>query len=156
MLKDGFDESRDIVSVKASEGKPHEPYKFTLTFKDLQPGAEMGNLDAYLMMSVKQGGKIKLSDGIPGITQCPWNVAVGAYDNKNFSVYDEKGSVENDVVKNLKFDSEKNTLEFSLDKDILRKKGWKDGSSLKLQPFTAKDFVKKLLTLLMILLQNHG
>ena len=39
-----------------------------------------------MMMSVNQNGKINLPDGIPGITEQPWNMAVGAYDNENFSV----------------------------------------------------------------------
>jgi len=146
LLYDNFDSSRDIVSVTAEEGKPSEPYRFTLKFNDLQPGADLGNLDAYLMLSIGQGGKVNLPDGIPGITEQPWNVAIGAYDNQNFSVYDENGVIDGkSVIKDIKFDYMKDTVELSLDKDIFRKKGWEDGGPLTIQTFAAKDFVKKVI-----------
>ncbi len=145
LLRDGFDESRDIVGVTAREGKPTDPYTFSVKLKDLQEGAENGNLDLYLLVSVGQQGRVDLPDGIPGITSKPWSVGIGAYDNKHFSVCDEKGNVDPRVLKSLNFDSKKDMVEFSLDKSILREKGWKDGEPVQLQPFTAKDFVKKVM-----------
>ena len=60
--------------------------------------------------------------------------------------HDEKGKMDaKKVIKDLKFDHIKDTLEISLDKSALRDKGWKDGQALGIQTFTAKDFVKKVL-----------
>ena len=144
LLNDGFDTSRDITSVTSHEGKPSEPYSFTVKFNDLQPGAEVGNLDLYLLLSLGQGGKINLPDDIPGMTEQPWNISLGAYDTNNFNVYDENGILDKSVLKNLKFDSLRDTVSFSIDKSVMRKKGWKDGEHITFQTFTAKDFVKKV------------
>jgi alpha-amylase len=145
ILNDGFDQSRDITGVQASEGKPTEPYRFTVELNKLQSGAEAGNLDLYLLISVGQNGAVNLPDGIPGSTEKPWNVAIGAYDGKNFKIYDEKGAVDGKMLKELTFDSGKSAVSFALDKSILRDKGWKDGEPLQLQPFTTKDFTKKVI-----------
>jgi len=145
LLKDGFDTSRDITSITASEGRPSEPYRFTVKFNDLQPGAEVGNLDLYLLLSLGQGGKLNLPDGIPGMTEQPWNLSVGAYDNNNFNVYDEHGTLDKSVLKDLKFDSASDSVSFGLDKSVMRQKGWKDGEPVSLQSFTAKDFLKKVI-----------
>lgn len=144
LLNDGFDSSRDITTVTAHEGNPSEPYSFTVKFNDLQPGAEVGNLDLYLLLSLGQGGKITLPDGIQGLTEQPWNISLGAYDNNNFNVYDEHGTLDKSVLKNLKFDSLNDSVSFGLDKSVMRGKGWKDGDHVALQTFTAKDFVKKI------------
>jgi|GEM_PF-181373 len=143
LIRDGLDESRDIVGVTSTEGKASEPYRFTVELKNLQPDAENGNLDMYLLISVGQKGKVELPDGIQGKTSKPWDLAIGAYDNKHFSVYDENGQIDPKILKELKFNPEGNTVEFGVDKSALRDKGWKDGEPVTLQPFTAKDFVKQ-------------
>jgi alpha-amylase len=145
LLNDGFDQSRDITGVQASEGKPTEPYRFTVELNKLQSGAELGNLDLYLLVSIGQKGAVTLPDGIPGSTEKPWNVAIGAYDGKNFKIFDEKGAVDSAMLKELSFDAGKSAVSFALDKSLLRDKGWKDGEPLQLQPFTAKDFQKKVI-----------
>lgn len=144
-MHDGFDSSRDIRGVEAKEGKPHEPYRFKVKLTHLRPGAELGNLDVYTLVSLgKETGETKLPDDIPGVTSQPWNLAVGKYDSKNFKVVDDSGNQRPDSLSGVKFDSLHNTVEFSLNKNILREKGWKDGEPLKLQVFTAKDFVKQV------------
>lgn len=145
LLNDGMDKSRDIVSVSAKEGSPAEPYTFKVTMKELQAGAQNGHLDTYLLLNLGvPGGKLALPDEIPGTTSSPWNLALCGYDEKNFSVLDENGNVDKGFLKNLKFDPASSSVEFSLDKEILRQKGWKDGEPLQVQPFTAKDFVKQV------------
>lgn len=146
-LNDGFDESRDIVSVSANEGKPTEPYTFKITMKELKEGVQNGHLDAYLLLNLRvpgSNGKLNLPDEIPGSTSSPWNVALCGYDEKNFSILDENGNVDKGFLKDLKFNTETSSVEFSLDKELLRQKGWKDGDPIQLQPFTAKDFVKQV------------
>jgi hypothetical protein len=139
-LNDGFDSSRDITGLTVEEGKSDEPLHLTLKLKDLQPGAENGNLDAYFLIGTGQEGKRTLPDGISGKTEMPWNIAVGAYDNNNYSISDEKGLRDKKLLKGVNFDSEKDTVEVLIDKDILKEKGWHDGQNLTIQPFTAKDF----------------
>ncbi|HPZ09917.1 MAG TPA: alpha-amylase family glycosyl hydrolase, partial [Candidatus Eremiobacteraeota bacterium] len=145
LLYDGVDSSRDITGVTSEEGKPTEPYRFSVKLKDLPPGAEVGNLDLYLLISIGQDGKVNLPDGIPGVTNQPWNLAIGAYDNNNFNIYDEHGTVNKKVLKDLKFDNLNDTVSFALDKSVMREKGWKDGDPVVLQPFTTKDFLKKVI-----------
>jgi len=144
-LDDGFDSSRDIVAVGAQEGNPSEPYRFMIKFKELQKGAELGNLDTYVLLDMGGGTKTDLPDGIKGKTEKPWQLAVAAYDSKNYNVYDhEKGTLDkNRILKDLKYDSSRNILEFSIDKEALRERGWEDLKGINLQVFTAKDFVKQ-------------
>ncbi len=145
LLNDGMDGSRDIVSVSAKEGKPSDPYTFKVTMKELKEGAQYGHLDTYLLLNLGvEGGKLALPDEIPGSTANPWNLALCGYDDKNFALLDENGSVDKSFLKGIKFNPADSSVEFSLDKEVLRQKGWKDGAALQLQPFTAKDFVKQV------------
>jgi hypothetical protein len=143
-LSDGFDGSRDIVAVGSHEGSPAEPYHFIVKFRDLQPNAELGNLDTYVLLDMGKGTKTELPDGIKGKTEKPWQLAIAAYDNKNFNVYDDKGNaLDKSIVKNLKYDSAKGTLEFDVDKGTLRERGWQDLKGMDMQVLTTKDFVKQ-------------
>lgn len=144
MLHDGFDSSRDITAVSAKEGSPSDPYTFKITMKELKEGAQYGHLDAYLLLNMGTGGQLALPDDIPGSTANPWNLALAGYDDKNFAVYDEQGQMDKGLLKGVKFDTKSSSVEFSLDKEALRQKGWKDGEALQIQPFTAKDFVKQV------------
>ncbi|MCQ2736814.1 MAG: hypothetical protein MJ234_06400, partial [bacterium] len=121
LLNDGMDASRDIVSVSSKEGAPTEPYTFKVTMKELKEGAQYGHLDTYLLLNLGiEGGKLNLPDEIPGSTANPWNLALCGYDEKNFSVLDENGSVDKSFLKNIKFDPSSSSVEFQLDKEILR------------------------------------
>lgn len=145
LLNDGFDSSRDITAVSANEGKPSDPYTFKVTMKELKEGAQNGHLDLYLLLNLGvEGGKLNLPDELPGSTASPWNVALAGYDDKNFSIYDEKGQMDKGLLKNIKFSPASSSVEFSLDKKALREKGWSDGKPLKIQPFSTKDFVKQV------------
>lgn len=144
MYHDGYDSSRDITGVTSREGKPEEPYSFRVKLANLRPGAELGNLDVYTMISVGKGtGQNYLPDDIPGTTSQPWNLAVGKYDNKNFKALDEKGNPRPDAITNVSFDSNKSMVEFKVNKQVLREMGWQDGKPLNLQVMTAKDFTHK-------------
>lgn len=146
LLNDAFDKSRDITSVTATEGKPTEPYKFKVTMKELAPNAQNGHLDLYLLLNLGiENGQLALPDNIPGSTASPWNVALCGYDDKNFAIYDEKGELNKSLLKNIKFDPATSSVEFSVDKKVLRDKGWQDGQPLKVQPFSTKDFVKQVI-----------
>jgi alpha-amylase len=142
-LHDGFDSARDIVGLHASEGRTDEPYRFRIDVAYLKSGAELGNLDAYLLVSLGKTGTTNLPDYLPGESQ-PWNFAVKAYDQKNAMVTDEQGAPQNDALRDLRFNSLDKCIEFSLDKDVLRKRGWKDGEPLSLQAFTARDNISEV------------
>ncbi|MCD4782341.1 MAG: cyclomaltodextrinase C-terminal domain-containing protein [Candidatus Eremiobacteraeota bacterium] len=144
-LQDGYDSSRDIAGVHSLEGNPNEPYKFRVKLTNLRPGAGLGNLDVYTLISLGKGqGQANLPDDIPGKVSQPWNLAVGKYDQKNFKAVDEHGNLKPDAVSNVKFDSVHNQVEFGVNKHVLREMGWKDGEPLKLNVFTTKDFVKQV------------
>lgn len=144
-MQDGFDSSRDISGVYSFEGPKDQPYRFRVDLTRLRPGAEKGNLDVYTLISLGKGeGKTSLPDNIPGVTSQPWNIALGKYDNKNFKAIDDNGNPMPHALSGVKFDPLHNSVEFNLNKAVLRDKGWKDGEPLKLQVFTAKDFVKKV------------
>ncbi len=145
LLNDGFDSSRDITAITTREGSPSEPYSFKVTMKELKEGAQNGHLDLYLLLNLgKEGGKLALPDNIPGSTASPWNMALCGYDDKNFSILDENGQMDKNFLQNIKYDTKSSSVEFSLDKEALRQKGWTDGAPLQIQPFTAKDFVKQV------------
>jgi len=137
-LGDGFDASRDITGIEAREGRPDQPYTFSVSMAYLKSGAESGNLDVYLLLGLGKAGTTRLPDQLRGSAQ-PWNLALGAYDQKNFSVVDGEGKSRPGVLQAHRFDSLRNRVEFSIDKEALRDLGWKDGTPLALQAFTAKD-----------------
>ncbi len=144
-MQDGYDSSRDITGIYAREGSPEEPYYFRVDLNHLRPNAEHGNLDVYTLISLgKDKGATFLPDNIPGVTSMPWNLALGTYDNKHFKAIDEKGNPIPNAMYGVKFDPLHNWVEFKLNKNILRNMGWKDGQPLKLQVFTAKDFVTQV------------
>ncbi|MFP4496670.1 MAG: alpha-amylase family glycosyl hydrolase [Vulcanimicrobiota bacterium] len=139
-LKDGYDTSRDITGVHAKEGRPSEPYKFRVDLTRLRPGAEYGKVDVYTLISMgDKPGKHSLPDNIEGSTTRGWNLALGTYDNENFKAVDDKGKTMPNAITGVKFNSLYSSVEFSVNKNVLREKGWKDGQPLNLQVFTAKD-----------------
>lgn len=145
LLNDTYDSSRDLVSLVAREGKPWEAYHFVLKMHDLNKGAQNGNLDSYLLIKTGEGGSNLLPDNVKGSTGVPWNLAVGMYDENNYRAFDNNGvNYNKDVLKDVKFDAQADVINFSLDKNVLRQKGWKDGDPLKLQAFTKKDMSDKV------------
>lgn len=137
-LLDGYDSSRDITTVYAREGKPEDSFSFKVGLADLQEDAPCGHLDLYLMLDFEQGGNFLLPDGIRGLTDHPWEVAVAAYDPEHWNIYTQSG-VRNEALQALAFDPGEKAVTLSLDKSLLREMGWRDGQAINLQVFTTSD-----------------
>jgi alpha-amylase len=141
---DGFDSSRDIVSVEASEGAPNQPYLLRMEMANLKPGAEYGHLDAYWLLSFdnnnKQNTSTALPNGIAGTTAQPWNLAVAAYDGEHSALLTPQNAQVPNAIKYAKFDPVVRVVEVALDKAALRQAGWHDGQPLKLQALTTRDY----------------
>lgn len=144
-LGDTLDDSRDLIGLYAHEGGKEDPYAFRVDLRDLKYGAENGGVDVYLLVSFDGGsreGSRALPDGVNGETDTPWQFSVGIYDVQNHRVQDSQGNVVQGAVKVVGFDSSLDAIQFAIDKEALRKAGWKDGQPLSLQAFTTKDFSK--------------
>ncbi|MCL5036440.1 MAG: alpha-amylase family glycosyl hydrolase [Chloroflexi bacterium] len=139
-IGDGYDSSRDIVGMAFKEGRESEPYNFKIQLSHLKEEASAGHLDAYLLIGWGKDGTTSLPDNLKGKSIHPWKLAVGAYDQGYNRLIDDKNTTVENGIKSLKFDALTDSVEFEVDKDALRVKGWKDGDPLYLMPFTAKDY----------------
>lgn len=139
-LHDGNDSARDITGVHVEEGQAADPYRFRVDLAELSQEGQTGATDVYVLVNTKEGGRRELPDGLHGSTQHPWEVAVGVYDQNNRKAVSADGKNLSQAVKDVRFDTENNSVEFSLDKEALRNQGWTDGQSMGLQFFTARDF----------------
>ncbi len=78
---DGFDSSRDMVAFYARDGGADGNYYFRVDFQDLQPFAEEGNLDIYVVIDTgnEASGESALPDEIDILTEMKWEVVVASY-----------------------------------------------------------------------------
>lgn len=139
-LHDGNDDARDLRAAYAEEGNTTDPYHFRVDLAQLSSLNQTGSTDIYMLVNTKDGGRSELPDGISGSTEHPWEVAVGVYDQQNHKAVSADGENLSSAVKDVHFNTENSSVEFNLDKDVLRRQGWTDGQNLGLQFFTAKDF----------------
>lgn len=141
-----LDDSRDLVALYAHEGAKDLPYSFRVDLFDLKYGAEMGNLDLYLLVSWPdaQNGTTSLPDGKSGGTDRPWQVAVKINDVNDHEVITPGGERQKGKLTAIGFNASVDAVQFALDKEVLRKAGWQDGQPLILQSFTSKDGDSKI------------
>jgi glycosidase len=137
-LRDGYDCSRDITGIAVEEGSAVEPYFFEVTMAHLRQNASRGSLYLYILLNIDGRGKTELPEGIAGTSDMGWNLIIKAFDD-TCEIFDERGIVRKGAIKSIKFNRILSSIEVRLDKDLLREKGWKDGSTLRLQVFTTKD-----------------
>jgi alpha-amylase len=137
---DGYDSSRDIFALYSNEGKTDENYTFQLEVANLRDGAEYGHLDTYFLLNWgDKKGNEKLPFQLTAEKSSePWKCAVKIDRNKSGEIIDSKGK-SGEIFENICHSTEYSNIEFQLDKKLLREMGWKDGETLHIQAFTARD-----------------
>ena len=156
---DGFDSSRDMVAFYFRDGGDRASggdgkLYFRVDFDDLQAFAEDGHLNIYIAMNYgsygQEGEGIRwLPDDVNCETEMRWHAVVGVYDSQNGCVYvqDGKGSQDflrcNDAFLGAYFNSQLDSVAWSIDRDTLRDKGvtWNGLSdNLLFQVYTTRDY----------------
>jgi len=159
---DGFDSSRDIVAFYARDGGEDGNYYFRLDFQNLQPFAEEGNLDIYVVIDTGNisSGEAALPDEIDILTEMKWEVAVACYQGNVGRVYVDTNSLLNTTAVNQDltatgveirdqnaangfreayYNADLDAVEFSISRQALLDAGWNGASQLRFQVFTTKD-----------------
>jgi hypothetical protein len=149
---DGFDSSRDMVAFyfrdggNKAEGGDDRLY-FRVDFDDLQAFAEDGRLNVYVAMNFGNygNGVEGLPDDVNCKTAMKWNAVAGVYDSQNGCVYVQRGEdsydVKNDRFLGAWFNSEIDTVVWSVDRTALVDAGWNGlGDNLMFQVYTTRDF----------------
>jgi glycosidase len=168
---DGFDSSRDIVAFYAHDGGDvgqggDGKFYFRVDFEDLQPYAEEGYLDLYVVVDTGNpaDGEAALPDDVDLLTSNRWEAVVALYQSSSGRVYVDTNPNSNsttfahgsiltafgveprdqntpDGFGQAYFNSELDAVEFSISRQALRDAGWNGFSitSLNFQVFTTKD-----------------
>lgn len=168
---DGFDSSRDIVAFYARDGGDPvaggtDELYFRVDFQDLQPFAEEGNLDLYVLIDTGNPtiGEYALPDEVDTGTQMKWEAVVAVYKSNDGAVFVDTNPANNTTginqdltskgvqrraagslngFKKAYFDSKQDAVEFSISRQALRDAGWLgDPASLSFQVFTTRDGTK--------------
>ncbi|MGB0990932.1 MAG: alpha-amylase family glycosyl hydrolase [Akkermansiaceae bacterium] len=159
---DGFDSSRDIVAFYARDGGADGNYYFRLDFRDLQPFAEEGNLDIYVVMDTGNtaSGEAALPDQVDILTEMKWEVVAACYQGNNGRVYVDTNAALNTTSVNedltatgvqvrdqnsangfgeAYYNADLDACEFSISRQALLDAGWNGSSKLRFQVFTTRD-----------------
>jgi len=160
---DGFDSSRDIVAFYFRDGGGDGKLYFRLDFHDLQPFAEEGNLDAYIVIDTGNPsvGESALPDEVDTRTEMKWEAVVAVYQTNNGAVYVDTDSGDNTtaigedlfatgVVRRDQsaangfgqayFNSELDAVELSISRQALLDAGWNgNADNLNFQVYTTRD-----------------
>ncbi|MBR6022546.1 MAG: hypothetical protein IK066_09045 [Kiritimatiellae bacterium] len=151
---DGFDSSRDMVAFyfrdgrSSAEGGDDRLY-FRVDFDDLQAFAEESSLNVYVAMNFgNYGNGIEmLPDDVNCKSAMKWNAVSGVYDSKNGCLYVQRANsedaydIKNDRFLGAWFNSEIDTVVWSIDRTALVEAGWNGlGDNLMFQVFTTRDF----------------
>lgn len=163
---DGFDSSRDIVAFYARDGGPSSgEFYFRVDLHDLQPLAEEGNLDIYVVIDTGNplAGEMGLPDDVDCVTSMRWEVVVAAYQSGMGAVYVDTNPTSNSTqighsynltafgvqrrdhnhpygFRASYYNSELDTVEFSISRQALLDAGWNGNiNALNFQVFSTKD-----------------
>ena len=170
IANDGFDSSRDMVAFYARDGGSADgKFYFRVDFHDLQPFAEEGNLDIYVVINFNQpgNGEATLPDDVDTLTDLGWQAVVAVYDSISGRVYTDTDPTNNssnfgeDLTAfgveardqdhpagfvRAYYNSELDAVEFSIDREALTlpdfpNAGWSgiNADDLLFQVFTTKD-----------------
>ncbi len=138
-LWDSDNTSRDIIAFYSKDDGAN--YAFRVDFFDMRMGVENGGLDLYLLIDCVGGGRTSFPDSV----RCnvdpahPWDLAVKVYDGVFRFVEDSSGST---LTTNFPtyWNSELDSVEFSIPRSFLTAKGWNGNSTLYFQVASGKDF----------------
>ena len=166
---DGFDTSRDITAFYYRDGGStvlggDGMFYFRLDFHDLQPLAEEGALDLYVVIdtSSPSDGERLLPDEVDTLTDMRWEMVIAAYQSNVGTVYVDKnrtpannttdfgqdlfgfGGVEliGGAFLGSYYNSDLDSVEFAINRDsMVTDAGWNglDAEDLNFQVFTVRD-----------------
>ena len=166
---DGFDTSRDIVALYARDGGDTSlggdgNFYFRVDLRDLSAFAEDGKLDLYVVVDTGSPtiGEYALPDDVDVATAMKWEAVVACYSGNNGRVYVDTQNGNNSIsigqglapfgvitrdqnaadgFKKAYFNSDLDSVEFSISRKALRDAGWNglNASQLNYQVFTTKD-----------------
>ncbi len=168
---DNFDTSRDLVAFYAHDGGDTSAggdgnFYFRVDLHDLQPYAENGYLDIYVAINFGSAGtgEKNLPDDVNTLTNMGWQAVVACYSTNNGRVYVDTVSGSNSTslgqeltqfgvqvrdqnssngFKKAYYNSELDSVEFSISRDALLAAGWTgNAANLLYQVFTTKDGTK--------------
>lgn len=136
-LYDGYDSSRSLAALYAREGPADQPYQMQAEVAFLRAGAEHGNLDTtFLIDWGQEAAPQPLPLGAEGDGR--FKLAVKIDTNRGHRAVDAAGNPVGHagLVEHSKIF---NRVNLELDKDLMRKLGWKDGDPIRLEAVTSKD-----------------
>jgi len=167
---DGLESSRDMLAFYAQDGGivtngGDGNFYFRLDMLDLAAFAEDSGLDIYVVIDTGNTavGERKIVDNIDVLTDMRWEAIVALYDGNNGTVYvNTPGSVDTDTLgdtivydptdvdprtqahaagfKAAYFNSELDSIEFSIHRQALLDAGWNGNfAQLNFQVFTTRD-----------------
>ncbi len=162
---DGFDTSRDLMAFYSRDGGALNNggdgrMYFRIDMYDLQPFAEEGNLDLYVVIDTGNPaiGERVLPDEVDALTDMRWEVVVAVYDSASGMVYVDMNPNQNTSVLGESlasvggvaskgnyflgayFNSELDAVEFAIDRQALLDTGWnQDPASLNFQVYSTRD-----------------
>ncbi|MGL4400129.1 MAG: hypothetical protein ACRCXD_09700, partial [Luteolibacter sp.] len=166
---DGFDSSRDIVAFYVRDGGDSSlggdgQFYFRVDLRDLAPFAEDGKLDLYVVVDTGSptAGEYALPDEVDVATDMKWEAVVACYSGNNGTVFVDTQNGNNSIsigqglapfgvvsrnqnaadgFKKAYFDSELDSVEFSISRRALSDAGWNglNAAQLHYQVFTTRD-----------------
>ncbi|MDF7823708.1 alpha-amylase family glycosyl hydrolase [Pontiellaceae bacterium B12227] len=167
---DGLESSRDMLAFYAQDGGSISNggdgnFYFRLDMMDLVANAEESGLDIYVVIDTGNTaiGERKIVDNIDVLTDMRWEAVVAVYDSDNGAVYvNQPGSADTDTLedtivydptdvdrrtqahadgfKQAYFNSELDSIEFSISRQALIDTGWNGNfAQLNFQVFTTRD-----------------
>lgn len=166
MAWDGYDTSRDIVAFYARDGGPEAgEFYFRVDVQDLQPLAEEGYLNLYVVMDfgTPSAGEMALPDEVDLVTSMRWECVVAAYqtgqgavfvdtnpssnstkvtDSANLAAFGVQKRDQNSAngFRASYYNSDLDSIEFSISRQALFDAGWNgNASSINFQVFSTKD-----------------
>jgi len=159
----GYDSSRDIVAFSfrdggAADGKVY----FRIDFMDLQPNAEQGEVDAYVVINTGNvgAGEAVIPDEVDITTTMKWQAVAAVYGQNSATLYLDTNPLSNSTTEGQKpsdfgvvgfgvgpngiiaaaWSSKYDALEFSVSRAALQTAGWNgDPNKLNFQVFTTRD-----------------
>lgn len=166
---DGGDASRDLVAFYAHDGGDAGSggdgnFYFRVDMANLAPFAEDGKLDIYVVVNIGNpgAGERNLPDDVDTLTTMGWQAVVACYSGNNGRVYVDGNPAVNTATigqsfagtgvaardqntangfKKAYFNSQLDSVEFSISRQALRDAGWNglNAGDLLFQVFTTKD-----------------